>query len=75
MSHTIMKFIRNSNKFLYINSYLIDDPKILEGISGAVKRKIDVKIIVGGRPYGINGDNGIHDEIKTLKDTGAEVKM
>ncbi len=71
----LIKFIRNSNKFLYINSYLIDDPKILESISGAVKRKIDVKIIVDGRPYGINGDDGTHDEIKTLKNTGAEVKI
>jgi len=71
----LIKFIRKSKKFLYINSYLIDDKRILEAVSNAVKRKIDVKIIVDGRPYGINGDDGTHDEIKILKDTKASVKI
>ncbi len=71
----LINFIKKSKKFLYINSYLIDDPKILDAIGNAVKHKINVKIIVDGRPYGINGDDGTHDEIKILKDTGANVKI
>ncbi len=71
----LINFIKKSKKFLYINSYLIDDKRILEAVSNAVKRKIDVKIIVDGRPYSINGDDGTHDEIKILKDTGASVKI
>ncbi len=71
----IIKMIEKSRKFLYINSYLLDDPRILKAVSDAVKRKLDVRIIVDGRPYGINGDDGTHDEISILKKTGAAVKI
>jgi phosphatidylserine/phosphatidylglycerophosphate/cardiolipin synthase-like enzyme len=67
--------IRKARHFLYINSYLIDDPMILEAVRDAVKRKVDVRLIVDGRPYGINGDDGTHDEIDNLKKTGARVKI
>jgi cardiolipin synthase len=67
--------IKKSRKFLYINSYLLDDPKILEAVKEAVKRKVDVRLMVDGRPYGINGDDGTHAEINDLKNTGAMVKI
>ncbi|MEM0140244.1 MAG: phospholipase D-like domain-containing protein [Ferroplasma sp.] len=71
----IIKMIKKSRKFLYINSYLLDDQNVLSAVTDAAKRKLDVRIIVDGRPYGINGDDGTHDEIDVLKKTGAKVKI
>ncbi|KPV46803.1 hypothetical protein SE19_03885 [Acidiplasma aeolicum] len=71
----ILDFIKKSSKYLYINYYLVDDQIIINEIKNAVSRSVDVRIIVDGRPYGINGDDGTHDEIKILKDTGAKVKI
>ncbi len=71
----IVDFIRNSKKFLYMNYYLIDDKNIIEEIKNKAKTDIDLRIIVDGRPYGINGSDGTEDEIKLLRDTGARVKI
>ncbi|WP_337861152.1 phospholipase D-like domain-containing protein [Ferroplasma sp.] len=71
----LTSLIKKSRKFLYINSYLLDDPEILKCVEEAVKKKIDVRLMVDGRPYGINGDDGTHDEINDLKKTGAMVKI
>ena len=71
----LIRVINRSRHFVYINSYLLDDPRILEAVKGAVKRKVDVRLMVDGRPYGINGDDGTHAEINDLKQTGAKVKI
>jgi cardiolipin synthase len=71
----LIRVIDKSRHFVYINSYLLDDPRILEAVTNAVKRKADVRLMVDGRPYGINGDDGTHAEINDLKKTGAKVKI
>jgi phosphatidylserine/phosphatidylglycerophosphate/cardiolipin synthase-like enzyme len=71
----LTSLIRKASHFLYINSYLLDDPRILKAVEEAVKRKVDVRLMVDGRPYGINGDDGTHAEINNLKKTGARVKI
>ncbi len=67
----IIDFIRESRKFLYINCYLIDSKEIILEIEKTVKRGIDVRIIVDGRPYQ-SGEAGV--EIDDLRKTGASVK-
>ena len=69
----LTSLIGKARHFLYINSYLLDDPRILKAVKEAVKRKVDVRLMVDGRPYGINGDDGTHAEINNLKKTGARV--
>ncbi len=71
----LINFIRNSKKFLYMNYYLIDDKSIIKEIKDKAKTDIDLRIIVDGRPYGINGSDGTENEIKILKDTGARVRI
>ena len=71
----LTSLIGKARHFLYINSYLLDDPRILKAVEEAVKRKVDVRLMVDGRPYGINGDDGTHAEINNLKKTGARVKI
>ncbi len=67
----IIDFIRESRKFLYINCYLIDSKEVILEVEKTVKRGVDVKIIVDGRPYQ-SGNAGV--EIDDLKKTGASVK-
>ena len=71
----LIRIINRSRHFIYINSYLLDDQRILKAVSEAVKKKLDVRLMVDGRPYGINGDDGTHAEIDDLKKTGARVKI
>ncbi len=71
----VLQIINKARHFVYINSYLLDDSRILEAIGNAVDRKLDVRLMVDGRPYGINGDDGTHAEIDDLKNTGAMVKI
>ena len=71
----LLRIIKKAKHFVYINSYLLDDPRILEAVSNAVNRKLDVRLMVDGRPYGINGDDGTHAEIEDLRKTGARVKI
>lgn len=68
----IVDFIRSSKNTLDINCYLIDDTVIIEEIKNAVKRKVKVRIMVDGRPY---GGSGSHLEISDLQKTGAQVKI
>lgn len=68
----IIDFIRSSENTLSINCYLIDDRVIIDEIAGAVKRKVKVRIMVDGRPY---GGSGTHLEISDLQKTGAQVKI
>ena len=69
----LLRIIKKAKHFVYINSYLLDDPRILEAVGNAVNRKLDVRLMVDGRPYGINGDDGTHAEIEDLRKTGARV--
>lgn len=71
----LIRVINKARHFVYINSYLLDDPRILEAVGNAVNRKLDVRLMVDGRPYGINGDDGTHAEIDDLRKTGAKVKI
>ena len=71
----LIRIINRSRHFVYINSYLLDDQRILKAVSEAVKKKLDVRLMVDGRPYGINGDDGTHAEIDDLKKTGARIKI
>ncbi len=71
----LINLIKNAKHFIYINSYLLDEPKILKAVTEAVKRKVDARLMVDGRPYGVNGNDGTHAEIDDLKKTGARVKI
>lgn len=67
----ILEFIRNSEKEIRINSYLIDDPDIMTAISNAVSRKISVRIIIDGHPYDGSGS----ESLEALRRTGAQVNI
>jgi cardiolipin synthase len=71
----LISMINKARRFVYINSYLLDDREILTAVGNAVKKKLDVRLMVDGRPYGINGDDGTHAEIDDLKKTGAKVRI
>ncbi len=71
----LVNLIKKARRFVYINSYLLDEPEILKAIADAVKRKVDTRLMVDGRPYGINGSDGTHAEIDNLRKTGAKVKV
>lgn len=68
----IVEFISSSQEWLDINCYLLDDTVLLDEITKAVKRKVKVRIMVDGRPY---GGSGTHLEIEDLQKTGAQVKI
>lgn len=68
----VLDFIGRSEKSLSINCYLIDDPNVMTEIRKAVERKVKVRIIVDGKPYGGDGSKG---ELDGLKATGASVKI
>ncbi len=67
----VIDLIKSSKKRLYMNFYLIDDKRILSEITESVKRGIDVKIIIDGRPC---GDGNAENEFENLLKTGAKVK-
>ena len=67
----LLEFIRNTQKELHINSYLIDDPDIMTAISNTVSRKISVRIIVDGHPY----DGSGRESLEALRRTGAQVNI
>jgi phosphatidylserine/phosphatidylglycerophosphate/cardiolipin synthase-like enzyme len=68
----VLDFIAKCEKSLSINCYLIDDPNVMTEIRKAVERKVRVRIMVDGKPYGGDGSKG---ELDTLKGTGASVKI
>ncbi len=67
----LLEFIRNTQKELHINSYLIDDPDIMTAISNVVSRKIPVRIIIDGHPYDGSGS----ESLENLRRTGAQVNI
>ena len=68
----VLDFIGKCEKTLSINCYLVDDPNVMTEIRKAVERKVKVRIIVDGKPYGGDGSKG---ELDGLKATGASVKI
>ena len=68
----VLDFIGKCEKSLSINCYLIDDPNVITEIRKAVERKVKVRIMVDGKPYGGDGSTG---ELDVLKGTGASVKI
>ncbi|KAA8922171.1 phospholipase D-like domain-containing protein [Thermoplasma sp.] len=56
--------IKRARKFLYANFYLIDNKDILEALQDLKKRKVDVRVIYDGRPYGETNTSGESDSIR-----------
>jgi phosphatidylserine/phosphatidylglycerophosphate/cardiolipin synthase-like enzyme len=67
----ILEIIRESEKYLHINCYLIDDQDIMKAVSERVDKKVNVRIIIDGHPYGGNGQ----DNLEILRKTGAQVNI
>ncbi|QTA37106.1 phospholipase [Thermosipho ferrireducens] len=45
LTNLIVSFIESSKKFLYISSYSISEPDVINAIKSAIKKDVDVKII------------------------------
>ncbi len=67
----VISLIRDSERYLNINCYLIDDDEILRAISEKVEKKVNVRIIIDGHPY----DSGGHTDLEKLRRTGAQVNI
>ena len=67
----VLEFIRRSRGNLNMNYYLLDQKDVIKEIEKAVSRKVKVRIIVDGHPYG--GNQG--ESIDALRKTGAQVNF
>lgn len=67
----VTALIRETEKYLNLNYYLIDDDEILKAISEKVEKKINVRIIIDGHPY----ESGGHIDLEKLRRTGAQVNI
>ncbi|MHB1665371.1 MAG: phospholipase D-like domain-containing protein [bacterium] len=67
----IVRFIDNARRDLDINVYYLSDKPILNAIRYAVKRGIDVKIMIDGKPYRMS----IRKEEREIKRTGAHFEI
>ncbi len=67
----VLEFIKRSRGHLNMNYYLLDHKDIIKEIENAVSRKVQVRIIVDGHPYG--GNQG--ESIDSLRKTGAQVNF
>ncbi|MCL4350531.1 MAG: phospholipase D-like domain-containing protein [Candidatus Thermoplasmatota archaeon] len=70
-SEPVLEFIRKSKEKLCMNYYLLDHKETMAEIGKAVERKVQVRIIVDGHPYG--GNQG--ESIDSLRKTGAQVNF
>ena len=67
----VLELIKESEKYLNLNYYLIDDPDIMKAIEERVSHKVNVRIIIDGQPY--EGSN--HSTMEALRKTGAKVNL
>ena len=67
----VLEFIRRSRGHLNMNYYLLDQKDVIKEIEKAVSRKVKIRIIVDGHPYG--GNQG--ESIDALRKTGAQVNF
>ena len=67
----VLEIIRESQKFLHLNYYLIDDPEFMKAIEDRVSHKVNVQIIIDGEPY----EGSSHSSLEALRRTGAQVNL
>ncbi len=67
----IVRFINYAKKDLDINVYYLNDKSIFNAIKYAVKRGVNVKIMIDGRPYKMS----IRKEEQKIKQTDAHFKI
>lgn len=70
-ANPVTNLIREAEKYLNLNYYLIDDDEMLKAISERVEKKVNVRIIIDGHPY----DSGGHIDLERLRQTGAQVNI
>ncbi|WP_297214944.1 phospholipase D-like domain-containing protein [Thermoplasma sp.] len=68
----VIDMIRKARKFIYANFYLIDNDQILSALKEKKRKKVDVRIIYDGRPY---GEANVSQESDAIKNYGLNYKM
>ena len=63
----VIDMIRKARKFIYANFYLIDNDQILSALKEKKRKKVDVRIIYDGRPY---GEANVSQESDAIKNYG-----
>lgn len=66
----VVRFIRDAQTRLDINTYLLTDRVVLAAVRSAVRRGVRVRIIIARHPYGRRP----HGEMARLRATGAAVR-
>ncbi len=64
----VLEIIRESQKFLHLNYYLIDDPEFMKAIEDRVSHKVNVQIIIDGEPALKHSEGQAHRLIFLLQD-------
>jgi cardiolipin synthase len=67
----IVRFINNAKRDLDVNVYYLSDKSILNAVRYAIKRGLDVKIMIDGKPYRMS----IRKEEREIKRTGAHFEI
>ncbi|RZD18047.1 MAG: GTP-binding protein [Candidatus Acididesulfobacter diazotrophicus] len=67
----IVRFINNAKRDLDVNVYYLSDKPILNAVRYAIKRGVDVKIMIDGKPYRMS----IRKEKREIKRTGAHFEI
>ncbi len=67
----VLEIIKESQKYLRLNYYLIDDPDIMSAIEERVNNKVNVRIIIDGQPY----EGSSNSSLEALRKTGAQVNI
>ncbi len=67
----VIRFINYAKRDLDVNVYYLSDKPILNAIRYAVKRGVDVKIMIAGKPYRM----AIRKEEQEIKKTGAHFEI
>ena len=67
----VLQLIGESEKYLRVNCYLIDDEQVMKAIKESVEKKVNVQVIIDGHPY----EGGSHLNLENLRNTGAQVNI
>lgn len=69
----IIQVIRSATKDINLNVYYLSDHKIINALRSAKEKGINVRVIIDGKPYGINNEK-VQKEINSVKNVGVNIK-
>ena len=69
----VLQVIQSAHRELDIGVYYLDDRKVLRAVRSAVRRGVDVRIMVEPKPYGMKPWQ-VRKEVRAIEETGAHFR-